>query len=401
MRLASIGICSYSPVFSSNVPPQGTSSAPAHVHQLHFLEFLYHSLPRLPHFNANARPQTEKDRDQLFRIRAEVQSYMGRQGRSPSATEFPPSPKSHTTSLERSLSRDSRRRGSTPDQGSLGGLIDSVGEIWGVSRDTLGRDVDDIRLNPLEKLYLNDLKRSLSALSLSRNAAQKNRQTELNRRLARLLRDFPDLATPSSPVEARRQEESFFTPPRKSETFSKLCRLGGKADLVARCREIWGIGDERERDAEIESLVHQWGEAVGTPDEMIWTVPLVEAIQDLDHHASPSPALQNLSSNVLALLKPAVSSIFPLRSSIGPPPSLIPLLSLQPINSQPNVSKALDELSDELKGAAITEYVRVVGEMASTGTIEGFERAADWIEQEISEIKRIWGSSSKSYVPLS
>lgn len=385
-------------VFSSNVPPQGPQSAPAHVHQLHFLEFLYHSLPRLPHFNANARPQTEKDRDQLFRIRAEVQTYMGRQsGPGPSA---PASPQSHTTSLERSRSRDSRHRGSTPDIGSFGGLIDSVSDIWGVSRDVLERDVADIRLNPLEKYYLNDLKRSLSALSLSRNPVQKNRQTELNRRLARLLRDFPELSTPSSPIDSRRQaqEESYFTPPRKSETFAKLSKLGGKSDLVGRCREIWGIGDERERDAEIEGLVHKWGESIGTADEMLWTVPLIDAVQDVDATAPLSPALQHLVTTLLALLGPAVSTVFPLRSAPGPPPSLLPLLSLEPIKAQPQVVKTLDELSDELKGGAITEYVRVVGEMASSGSIEGFERAADWIEQELSDIKRSWGSNSRWYV---
>lgn len=321
---------------------------------------------------------------------------MGRQAGSPS--DHPSSPQSHTTSLERSRSKDSKFRSGTPDNASFGGLIDSVGEIWSVPRDTLERDVASIRLNPLEKLYLNDIKRSLSALSLSRNPAQKNRQTELNRRLTRLLRDFPELAAPSSPVEARRQEEAYFTPPRKSETFTRLSKLGGKADLVARCREIWGIGDERERDAEIESLVYKWGESISTPDEMVWTVPLADAIQDVDPTAPLSPTLQHLVSNLLALLKPAMSSIFPLRSAPGPPPSLVPLLSLQPIKSQQSVIKAIDELSDELKAAAITEYVRVVGEMASSGTIEGFERAADWIEQEISEIKQGWISTSKSSV---
>jgi hypothetical protein len=282
----------------------------------------------------------------------------------------------------------------------LGDLVESVGQIWGVPHESLARDAASLRLHPLEKLYLNDLKRALSAISLSRNAAQKTRQADLNRRLARLLRDFPELAVPTSPNDPRRPEEFFFTPPKKSETFSKLMKLAGGCDLVARCREIWGVGDERERDAEIEGLVHKWGESVGASDEMTWATPLVDAISDLEleHAADISPVLQHLVTTLLSLLAPVVSSIFPLQHATAPPPSLVPLLSLKQINAQPQVVKAFDELSDELKGHAITEYVTVIGEMASAGTVDGFDRAAEWIEHEVIDIKRFWGPCSRMYV---
>ena len=357
---------------------------------MHFLEFLYHSLPRLPHFNANARPQADKDRDQLFRLRAEVQSYMGRQGgqQDPSA-----SPRSMNTSLERSRSRDSRAHQSVSGE-SLGDLIESVGQIWSIPHDILDRDANSLRQNPLERLYLDDLKRALSAISLSRNPAQKTRQADLNRRLARLMRDFPELAMPTSPMESRRTDEYFFTPPRKSETFHSLAKLAGGCDLVARCREVWGVGDYRERDAEIEGLVHKWGESIGTRDEMTWAAPLADAIADLPFTSDISPVLQHLVSTLHSLLIPAMSSIFPLHQLDAPPPSLVPLLSLKQINTLPQIIKAFDVLGDELKGNAITAYVTEIGEMASTGTTAGFERAAEWIEREISDIKRAWGSCS-------
>jgi hypothetical protein len=195
-------------------------------------------------------------------------------------------------------------------------------------------------------------------------------------------------------MDPRRPEEYFFTPPRKSETFASLVKLAGGCDLVARCREIWGVGDERERDAEIEGLVHKWGDSIGAPDEMTWAAPLADAIADLPVTSNISPVLQHLVSTLHSLLIPSWSSIFPLHQMEAPPPSLVPLLSLKQINTLPQITKAFDVLGDELKGHAITEYVTVIGEMASTGTTSGFERAAEWIEREISDIKRCWGSCS-------
>jgi hypothetical protein len=304
-----------------------------------------------------------------------------------------------STSLERSQSRDSRTRQSTSSE-HLGDLVETVGQIWGVPHDTLSRDAASLRANPLEKLYMNDLKRALSAISLSRNTAQKTRHADLNRRLARLIRDFPELAIPTSPMDPRRPEDYFFTPPRKSETFARLMKIAGGCDLVARCREVWGVGDDRERDAEIEGLVHKWGESVGASDEMTWASPLVDAISDIELEQAHdiSPVLQHLVTALLSLLAPAISSIFPLQHAAAPPPSLVPLLSLKQINTQPQVVKTADALSDELKGHAITEYVTVIGEMSSAGTVDGFERAAEWIEHEVSDIKRFWGSCSRMYV---
>jgi hypothetical protein len=281
---------------------------------------------------------------------------------------------------------------------SFSELIESVGQIWGVPHDMLERDVSSLRRNPLEKLYLDDLKRALSALSLSRNAAQKTRQTDLNRRLARLMRDFPELAMPTSPMESRRSDEYFFTPPKKNEAFASLVDIAGGCDLVIRCREIWGVGDEKERDAEIESLVHKWSEAIGTPDEMTWAAPLADAIAELPVTSDVSPALQHLVSTLLSLLTPAISWIFPLHEMAAPPPSLVPLLSLKQINTLPQVVRSVETLGDELKGHAITAYVTEIGEMASTGTTAGFERAAEWIEHEISDIKRYWGPCMNLYV---
>jgi hypothetical protein len=127
---------------------------------------------------------------------------------------------------------------------------------------------------------------------------------------------------------------------------------------------------------------------------------LVDAIADLPVTSDVSPVLQHLVSTLHSLLIPAMSSIFPLHQMEAPYPSLVPLLSLKQINTLPQIVKAFDGLGDELKGHAITEYVTTIGEMASTGTTAGFERAAEWIEREISDIKRYWGPCSQLWVPF-
>ncbi len=124
-----------------------------------------------------ARPQSEKDKDQLFRLRAEVQSYLlvatpditsdstsnefaVPNGLNGGSTKSP----AGGTGLGRAHSdqsghsQDSIRRKPSPvwngDQdGVMGEMMETVGQVWGVAREVMKKDVAGAqRSGPLDQV---------------------------------------------------------------------------------------------------------------------------------------------------------------------------------------------------------------------------------------------------------
>jgi len=142
--------------FSQTIP----STLGAHVHQSHFLQLLYNSLPRSTYFSPIARNQSDKDRDLLFRLRAEVQTYM--LVSSPNAADdlassgfhSPPPKMSPGLGLGRTQSGQSGHSGHSghseikrkPSPMWLGeDLTDTVALVWGMTREAVDREVEGIR----------------------------------------------------------------------------------------------------------------------------------------------------------------------------------------------------------------------------------------------------------------
>ncbi|WRT68812.1 uncharacterized protein IL334_005792 [Kwoniella shivajii] len=440
--------------FTSSIPPSVPGSTPAHVHQSHLLQLLYNSLPRSSFFSPIAKPQTEKDRDFLFRLRAEVQSYMLAPSPNPevdtASSGLPIMPASPPQSVRRKSSgiglgristnsQDSIKRKPSPIwDGDVNEMIETVAQVWGMRKDVLDRDVIDIkRSGVMEQMYMADLKRAMSSLSAQPpplTPSQKNRQAQLSHSLSSLLKDFPDLAAPGSPNDfsaplsptsprSELSSPSFFIPPRSVEVFGRLAQKSGEAghstrtrDLVEKCRDIWGIASRREKEKEMEGILRRWGDSIGTRDE----VPLAKTVADgvrlmsygLRKGDPLPPVLAELLSTVLSLVTTSLPTIFPTTSSAppAPPPSLLLIFNAAPdlFAAQSHTQRILENASDELKGAAIGEYVQAVEYLTggvgqqddglrSVGTsgkdklVEGFENVAAWINKEITDVKRVWG----------
>lgn len=143
-------------VFSQTIP----SVLGAHVHQSHFLQLLYSALPRSTFFSPIARNQSDKDRDLLFRLRAEVQTYMLVSSPNPtddlasSGFHSPPPKGSPGLGLGRTQSGQSGRSGHSghseikrkPSPMWLGDdLTDTVALVWGMSRDAIDRELEGIK----------------------------------------------------------------------------------------------------------------------------------------------------------------------------------------------------------------------------------------------------------------
>ncbi|OCF44431.1 cytoplasmic protein [Kwoniella heveanensis CBS 569] len=445
--------------FTASIPPPVPGSTPVHAHQSHFLQLLYNSLPRSSFFSPIAKPQTEKDRDFLFRLRAEVQTYMLAPSpnpevdlaSSPIAIASPASPpqqprrKSSAIGLGRiaSHSQESIKRKPSPIwDGDINEMVDTVGLVWGVRKDILDRDVIDIkRSGVLEQLYMADLKRTMTNVSvqpLPHTPSQKNRQAHLSQAIAGLLKDFPELAAPGSPTEYSytpsaplspnslrgdsSSSSSFFIPPRSVEVFGRLATKAGEAghstktrDLVERCRDIWGIASRREKEKEMEGVIQRWGESIGTRDEVSLARSVAEGVKLMSYGLREGdplpPVMADLLSTLLSLATTSLQSIFPTTSAPipAPPPSLLIIFNAAPslFSAQPHTARILENSSDELKGAAIGEYVqavehltggigqpddtvRTIGANGKDSLVEGFEKVALWMENEVRDIKRAW-----------
>lgn len=143
------------------------------------MQLLYNSLPRSSHFSPLARPQSEKDRDLLFRLRAEVQSYMLH---ADPTQPLSPNPNGSASTLKPALpvstghpsvngrsgspvslavgarnpAQEVKRKPSpiwVNPEDMLGEMAETVGEVWGVPKDMVEKDVENIKNNgPLERV---------------------------------------------------------------------------------------------------------------------------------------------------------------------------------------------------------------------------------------------------------
>ncbi|EIW67151.1 hypothetical protein TREMEDRAFT_40715 [Tremella mesenterica DSM 1558] len=409
--------------FTNSLPPQTLGTAPTHAQQTHFLQLLYNSLPRSSHFSPLARNQSEKDKDLLFRLRAEVQSFMLPASPDPDATTTR-TPKYLGDTQKRQSSQNEIKRKPSPIwvEDADGEMVEAVGMVWNVPKDVLERDAMNIRRSgSLESLYLTDLKRTMSALTGQSQQtlppSQRTRQLALSQSLSNLLKDFPDLATPSSPVDyAFSGGELFFTPPSKGQVFVKLIQRAGEAglgvktrDLVEKCRDIWGIESRREKERELEAVIARWGNSIDTRDEIETGHLVEENLRDLSALLNPSeplpPPIVKLYGDLVALLSSAISNIFP-TSSVPPPPpnpSVLPILRAAPdLLQRSSAYKTLQDLADEIKGQAVGEYVVIMSQFGLGETnigisangkdqqVEAFEQVADWMETEISGVRKTW-----------
>jgi len=147
--------------FTQAIPP----SAPSHQHQSHFLQLLSNSLPRSGYFSPIARNQSEKDRDLLFRLRAEISSYMLSSSPNPAedlvaAGFHSPAPKSPTPRSSPMLGRTTSSQSGTSGLGGSGvpeikrkpsplwlgdEMVDTVGMVWNVGRDGLEKDTEETK----------------------------------------------------------------------------------------------------------------------------------------------------------------------------------------------------------------------------------------------------------------
>jgi len=307
-------------------------------------------------------------------------------------------------------------------------MLDTVGMVWDVGKDRLERDAEETkRAGKLEQvsdisvvlqnctktdiqLYYNDLRNSMSFLSSmsSLTPSQRSRHQSSSDQLSSLLQSFPELEHSPDPLSL---SNPFFTPPRQNEVFARLAAraseagLGAKTrDLVEKCRSIWGIESRREKEKEAEQLIERWSEAVGTQDEVEWGRQLADCVRILTSTSNDFPkSLDQLLSRLIEMLGKAAGKLFPTSSlpPDRPPPSLLPILNAggEVFFQQPRFQKSVEDLSDEIKGLAVQEYVVAAEQLGGMGGSTGgdsperFENVGGWIEREIRNVQASWGSS--------
>lgn len=187
----------------------------------------------------------------------------------------------------------------------MGEMVQTVGDVWGMEREVLEKDVASIRqAGSLDSLYLAELKAALTTLSAlppPLSPTQRARQAQLAEALQNVLNDFPDLATPGSPngyVPSSDAQGAVFTPPRKVDVLGRLTARASEVglglrtrDVVERCREIWGIASRRDRERELESVIKRWGDSIGTREEASWGASVVEGVRDVSAGQRPTDPL--------------------------------------------------------------------------------------------------------------
>ena len=292
----------------------------------------------------------------------------------------------------------------------------------------------------VSQAYMTDLKRALTGLSIlpaPLSPPQKSRQASLAAAITSLLQSFPELGTPGSPGDyvitssnsdifmssPGSTSTSFFIPPSKAEAFARLSirakEVGSRSkarDLLQRCRDIWGIASRKEKEQELESMIPQWTKSIGSREEPEWARIIAEGVQDLCFGLSKGDQLPSVLAEILdillKMLSTAITSIFPITSlpSPAPPSSLSIILGAAPsvMLTRIQAVQTLAELTDELKAAAVGEYVVAVGQMmggvgqdgqairkigqsGKDQMIEGFEDVAIWMEKSIVNVRKSWG----------
>ncbi|BEI83764.1 hypothetical protein CcaverHIS002_0403680 [Cutaneotrichosporon cavernicola] len=349
---------------------------------------------------------------------------------SPTSTINPMTPTSPITSTpSRRANRPASDAGSvrrkpvpmwTGNGEGLDNLVEAAGLIWDISQDALEQDAEELDRFVLEKLYLDQLKRDLSFISRQPGGARRSRHIDLSKELGDLMSGFPELAIPTSPAAFGQQQETFFTPPRPAAVFARLSRraeaLGSRRaiELVDHCRKIWGVEKRDAKERAIEMLVRQWDGAVGTAEEIPLGRKLAGAVADLSAILEPDEdiphPLEELQNCLFKHLNKAVDDIFPVTKDLAQPlpPSVVTLFQAAPslLLQSPRAVEMFDALADELRGQAVAEYVTASMELmgdghsqeigASTGesgrdaVVEGFERVAAWMEDEIAGVEQTW-----------
>ena len=237
--------------------------------------------------------------------------------------------------------------------------------------------------------------------------SQRARRQSSSGQLASLIQIYPELEHSSDPLSL---SSPFFTPPRQNEVFVRLAARAGEAglgtrtrDLVEKCRSIWGIESRREKEKEAEQLIERWAETVGTRDEIEWGHQLADTVRVLTTSSNEMPkALDELLGRLLEILGKAAENIFPTTSlpPARPPPSLLPILEAggEVFFTRPRFKKAVEDLSDELKGLAVQEYVVAAEQLGGMGGSTGgdsperFEKVGGWIEKELKNVRSSWGN---------
>lgn len=189
--------------------------------------------------------------------------------------------------------------------------------------------------------------------------------------------------------------------------------------IVDECVKIWNVPGEEERQKEVEGLIIAWTRYVGisAKEEKEWGKMLEEGVGDLcagqDDQASLRAGMDELLTALLGLVSKSAAGMMgggegwsgQGKSGDGvqaPPVSLLPLLRSGDgvFLRQARTSKRLAEISDELKGSAVGEYVQAVewlmgGMGMSSATAEqakGYVEVAEWIEGVVEGIQRKWAN---------
>ena len=256
-----------------------------------------------------------------------------------------------------------------------------------------------------------DLKKTLSIPAIPYSALDKSRLASASQQLADLLARSPQLAElgnaaetlpPTPPFDP---SSSLFVPVDRVKVFNVLRRRGaGRTDeLLDACRQIWMVPTRQQLEMEVADLHRVWAKSIGGQDENKVATSLAPAIQDLidDLQGQPSPALRALQDDLFNLLEKSIDTIFPITSAAPtrPPPSLLYLFAAGREVFFDSGAKDLDDVRDRLKGEAVQEYVVAAqammephGSLNDAQMVSAYAKIASWIESEIANVKKIWGS---------
>lgn len=182
--------------------------------------------------------------------------------------------------------------------------------------------------------------------------------------------------------------------------------------LVTQCEEMWEPETVEDKEAQVNEAFKTWTESIGSRGEVAAGEALANSVADLcdmlEDEDQP-PILEVLFSRLFDLTAKAMASIFPSTGvpPPSPPPSILPLLHVQAdlFIDSPEAKEAFKRISADVYAAAVNEFNAVSTELIAhnyllgTGgetadpVIEGFERLAEWFEQEISNVTHSWRPS--------
>ncbi|ODN97020.1 hypothetical protein I350_07998 [Cryptococcus amylolentus CBS 6273] len=344
---------------------KGTKSS-----KFHLLQLLYNTLPRSSHFSPMSRAQTDKVKELLSRLRSEVQSYMLASSPNPAedgAWSNLMAPVA--TTPKKSPSVDAFRRKPSPIwDGDLNEMINTVGQIWGVRRDVMDRDVLEIRshekfVEPLHKRPRRALTASPPSPLLSsppkradKPISPKHSQTSTT--------TFPCSTPPPTPANTLPQPGT-----STAASSSSSPAVPSKSSVAS----LLGVPKRAtvRKEKDLEGLVKRWGDSIGISDEspLARTIAYGLKLISSDLKAGdplPSVMIQYLQYLHILLFLTTSNLLTIFRSS--PPPAPLLLLHLLCLSCS-------TLRRDELVGAAIGVYSGVA---KSTWAASAAGRIRDW-----------------------